>query len=206
MGETSATTLDIGPAANSPRATEQYPYRPRPGHPEDADAIREELGTWLEDNEGIIQSRLNTNFNGHPHADREDIAQQLRLHAARSIPKYDAHRGVKIGTFGYLVIRSRAYELLRTMRTARGRATPIEPAKLQAIAPAGRDTTAVYHLAADVIANPHHYLSRRQVEVLETLQHPTVLSRSEAAEKLRIGRAGLSSSINRIAKKLVEHL
>ena len=120
--------------------------------------------------------------------------------------KYDTTRGVKIGTFGFVVIRSRAYELLRTMRTTRGRATPTDPAKLTATAPAGRDSTVVYCLAADVIANPHHYLSRRQVEVLEALQHPTVLSRSEAAEKLGIGRAGLASSIDRIAKKLLEHL
>lgn len=121
----------IGPAADSPRAAARYPYRPRPGHPEDAEAIRAEAGQIIVGIRGMIVNIITRLHPSAQAADRDDLAAIAAAHVLLRLPRYEVTRGAKLSTFLHRVVWSR----LLDERRGRRRRAKREP-ELQLIAEA----------------------------------------------------------------------
>jgi DNA-directed RNA polymerase specialized sigma24 family protein len=105
MATEQRTSERIGPAAESPRAAEQFPYRPRPGHPEDAEEIRDEAGRVLGGIGPMIAMLTRRVFPSAQDADHDEYAAHAAAYfVTNGLPKYDVRRGAKLTTFAFAVL------------------------------------------------------------------------------------------------------
>lgn len=154
----------IGPAARSPRAGEQFPYRPRVGHEAvDIPAIREELNEFFKSNMPLVRRVIARAADFLPQHARNDLLSDTLIYLiSRAIPKYEPARGAKLTSFVWACTRNHLTLLLRNLLTKKT-VSIIELTESLGIAAA--DTSCdrrVEELADNIISQPERYLTPGQ--------------------------------------------
>ena len=178
----------IGPAADSARRWERYPYRPRKGCDEDMEAIRDEIDEVLRGVIPMIYYQLRRRLPSMSDFDLDDAVQRSLIKLTRrDIPNFDSSTGTKLTTYLYRSIQLHVGEevqrLARRLKPAQKRLP--DPLSLdeivenahgyanELIATDRSMDRKVYQIAADVFTNPRKYFTRRQAEAIAILRNDT---------------------------------
>ncbi|MGC4031464.1 MAG: sigma factor [Tepidisphaeraceae bacterium] len=179
-------------------------------------ATREAIDAVLRGVENMIRDEVRKYFPGADAADRDDLAQKVRVHLwSYSLPRFDASKGAKVSTFCCVCIR---FKLLGLQpKPPRPGAKYLrrkpKPLRLNLMADddlhAGDQThdRAIEELARAIIANPEQFgLSSTQIGVLNAvIAAPPDTRTMDLARQLGYANpSSLCSTIVRIKERLTE--
>lgn len=217
---------------------QEYPFRPRPGHPEDFAFLRDEAEVVLNGIQDMIFKRVRTrlSMSGIENSDQhvEAVVQECREKIwIRLLPGYSTKYKTKLTTYLYdgigLLITTWVRDFRRAQKRNREHAFDMNQADrfegthgLRGKPPRGgadnlglskamsnrraRDEfqdDSIEKLAADIMAHPEKYLTKRQVKVFNRIiQQPTGTT-NEMSDELGYSRdTSLYMMIKRIRERI----
>lgn len=186
----------IGPAAESPRAAERFPYRPRPGYPEDVEAIRAEAGQIVLGIERMIAAIVGRLVPDAQDADREDLAAIAMAHIMQRLDRFDASRRAKLTTFLHRVAWTRLLDERR--RHSRRVSRTAEQQLFAEVIPTAPLRPDIDRRAAAVADDPQGAggLTRLQARAMERWS-TTTQTLTEVAAELGLARSSSLSMMRR---------
>ncbi len=201
---------------------QQFPFRPRvakPGDTEefileiakDADFLREESGVVLLGIDDMIYKRVRSHLkNNQDENTVDEIVQQCRQNIwARSLPKFDSTRGVKLTTFLYACIDNFVRQALRELSRGAARrheiyADPECMGQTLADHDHSQDRN-VEAIAQDILDNPHLYLTKKQEAVFRNkVGNPKQMVKDLAVQLDYRQASSLSMMIRRVKDRVGE--
>lgn len=198
------------PKPKPKRSGRKFPYRARTG--EDQKAINVQVSAILTGIEDMLYQLVRRRVQQTVDEDRvQEIVQRCREWLwLRSLPKYNAWRGVKVSTFLYRCAGNFINQEVRGIsrqQQSPARVASVDPEVMHQTmySPDQSLDRRVERVATEVLRNPQKYLTESQVTVFRAITDNPGTQMKDLAKQLGYQRASsLSMMLRRIKERIVD--